>query len=96
VARLTALSEAPDPDALVKVSIAEVHAYRGDNDAAFKWLALAIRQTRADRAVIPGWLTRVEMQISPLLKPLHSDRRWLSLFANANGAEGMASLSPGE
>jgi TolB-like protein/DNA-binding winged helix-turn-helix (wHTH) protein/Flp pilus assembly protein TadD len=83
LARLISLSEAPDPEAVVKLSIAEVYAFRGDDDEAFEWLALAIRQTREDRAVTSGWWTTLEIHISPLLKRLHTDPRWQSLLASA-------------
>ena len=49
-------------------SIATVHAYRGQTDAAFEWLdkAVAIRDPALASALT-----------EPMLDPLHSDPRWL-------------------
>jgi TolB-like protein/DNA-binding winged helix-turn-helix (wHTH) protein/Tfp pilus assembly protein PilF len=53
--------------------IAEVCAYRGDMDGAFKWLAADDRESAADDPFAePHWVKRK----SPFLKPLHSDSRW--------------------
>jgi eukaryotic-like serine/threonine-protein kinase len=52
--------------------IAEVHAYRGELDAAFNWLDRASRQR-------DGGLPY--MRVSPLLRNLHSDPRWHALLA---------------
>ena len=51
--------------------IAEVHSMRGETDEAFAWLEKAIDQRD------PG---RVQAKVSPLLKPLHDDPRWLPLL----------------
>lgn len=51
--------------------IAEIHSMRGDLDEAFEWLERAIE--RRD----PG---RTSTKVSPLLKPLHNDPRWLPLL----------------
>ena len=50
--------------------IAEVHAARGDADAAFEWLERAYVQR-------DGGVT--ETKVSPYFRPLHGDARW-SLF----------------
>ncbi|HJU21469.1 MAG TPA: TIR domain-containing protein [Casimicrobiaceae bacterium] len=47
--------------------VAEVHAARGDTDAAFEWLERA--RTQHDAGV--AW-----SQVDPLLRPLHEDTRW--------------------
>ena len=47
--------------------IAEVHAYRGDNDKAFEWLDRARRQH--DRGL-------AGLRKDPLLTNLHDDPRW--------------------
>jgi TolB-like protein/DNA-binding winged helix-turn-helix (wHTH) protein len=83
LARLIALSEAPRPNTPVMLSVAEVYAFRGDTNEAFKWLTLADRQSRKGRAVAPEWWMRLELRVSPLLKPLHADPRWQSLLASA-------------
>jgi serine/threonine protein kinase/TolB-like protein/Tfp pilus assembly protein PilF len=50
--------------------IAEVHAYRGETDAAFEWLDRAYRQHDAGMTTI---------KIDPLLRGLHGDRRYQAL-----------------
>lgn len=53
--------------------IAEVYAYRGDIDAAFKWLQVDDRQpVRAGPLQTPHWVKRK----SPFLESLHADVRW--------------------
>jgi len=47
--------------------IAEVHAARGEQDAAFEWL----ERMRAQRD--PG---AIEVAVSPILRSLESDQRW--------------------
>lgn len=51
--------------------IAEVHASRGEADAAFAWLARALAQR-------DGGL--LGMGSSPALRPLHGDARWAALL----------------
>ena len=61
--------------------VAEVHAYRGETDAAFQWLQ---RSASADEAAPCasadcwplGWVSFL-----PLLRPLHSDPRWAAMRA---------------
>lgn len=84
LAQLIALAEMPDSDAGIKLAVAEVYAFRRERDAAFRWLDRAERQTRDDRAVVPGWWMRQEAQLSPFLESLHADPRWPSLLAAAN------------
>ena len=86
LARLEDASGGADPLGIVELYTAEVFAFRGKNDEAFKWLALANLQTRSGRGPDPGWQTRVLMRLSPLLKPLHSDKRWAPLVADPEGA----------
>jgi DNA-binding winged helix-turn-helix (wHTH) protein/Tfp pilus assembly protein PilF len=73
------------PDAMA-YTVAEVHAYRGENDAAFEWLQ---RFTAAD----PANCNRDEcwpvewVPSLPLLRPLHRDPRWrLLMTASATPA----------
>jgi TolB-like protein/DNA-binding winged helix-turn-helix (wHTH) protein/Tfp pilus assembly protein PilF len=54
--------------------IAQVHAYRGDGDAAFAWLARALEQGD------PGLL---ELQADPYLAPLRTDPRYARLRERA-------------
>jgi tetratricopeptide (TPR) repeat protein len=63
-AALRALNEsvpASDP-----VRIAEVHAYRGESDDAFRWL----------QALPDSGCEQPRVRYSPFLKSLHSDPRW--------------------
>jgi TolB-like protein/Flp pilus assembly protein TadD len=53
------------------VQIAQMHAYRGEFDAAFAWLDRAYRQR-------DGGLT--VLKIDPLLRPLHADPRFQTLL----------------
>jgi tetratricopeptide (TPR) repeat protein len=58
--------------------IAEVHAYRGETDAAFEWLDRAYRQRDGGMATI---------RIEPLLRSLHSDRRYQALVVKMKLAD---------
>jgi tetratricopeptide (TPR) repeat protein len=49
------------------IAIAEVHAYRGDADAAFRWLARGFEERD------PGM---PQMRSDAMLEPLHGDPRW--------------------
>jgi DNA-binding winged helix-turn-helix (wHTH) protein/Tfp pilus assembly protein PilF len=67
-AALFALNEsvpASDP-----IRIAEVHAYRGEPDDAFKWLQVAPSSD----------IDQSRIRYSPFLKPLHGDPRWNARF----------------
>jgi TolB-like protein/DNA-binding winged helix-turn-helix (wHTH) protein len=66
LARLVTEAGPTDPFAL-----AEAYAWRGEPDAAFRWLARATTR--------PGW----EMKSSPLLASLHRDPRWAAWAAAA-------------
>jgi TolB-like protein/DNA-binding winged helix-turn-helix (wHTH) protein/Tfp pilus assembly protein PilF len=59
--------------AAARFLIAEVCAYRGDTEAAFKWLAADDQDApRRKGFATPHWVKRN----SPFLEPLHSDERW--------------------
>ena len=51
--------------------IAEVHAFRGETDAAFEWLDRAVRQRDA---------ATISVKADPLLRNLHSDPRFQALL----------------
>ena len=51
--------------------IAEIHAWRGDNDRAFEWLERAYQHRDPGLAVWTG---------DPLLRRLHGDERWARLL----------------
>ena len=60
-------------DAASAVRLAEIHAHRGDRDAAFRWLNVAF-----DRMGPQPWLgfQWVPLDYSPFLVSLRSDARW--------------------
>lgn len=75
-ARLIAGAGKSDLFGLVELYVAEVYAYRQNSDKAFKWLELARLQALSDGHTEPGWWTRMQMRLSPLLNSLHDDSRW--------------------
>lgn len=80
--RLVVAGEQQATDAYVKLNIAEVYAFRGDGEEAFRWLALVSQLTRDENATTPGWWTEQELPLSPFLKPLQTDARWQSLLSS--------------
>ena len=82
LARLTALAESPDANKLVKVAVAEVHAFRGDQSLALDAIENTLGPT-ADRQTNATTIwTRQVIHRSPFLTSLHAHARWLPLFAN--------------
>jgi Tfp pilus assembly protein PilF len=82
-AALRALNEsvpASDP-----IRVAEVHAYRGESDDAFRWLQAAPNSD----------FDQSRIQYSPFLKSLHSDPRWNAKIG-ATRHPGSKSKSAGE
>ena len=67
---------AASPRSTDRIRVAEVHAFRGEVDEAFRWLKVATERS----SVVPGplgdssdlWIVRR----SPFLQPLHADPRW--------------------
>ena len=86
LARLIGVGEQPGTDAYIKVNIAEVYAFRGDGEEAFRWLRLVSQQTHDKNALVPGWWAQQELPLSPFLKPLDRDPRWQSLLASGRKA----------
>jgi hypothetical protein len=74
------LSESPQ--VLDRLRIMEVHAFRGEVDEAFRWLLGSVEGTPDGlQAVSPsalGWM----IPLSPFLRPLHSDPRWIAWRAS--------------
>jgi len=77
LARLVATASGSDREPSTEILIAEVHAYRGDEEQALKWAQRALEQSGSRR-------TRDEMMYSPFLRSLHADARWNTLIASAN------------
>jgi DNA-binding winged helix-turn-helix (wHTH) protein/Tfp pilus assembly protein PilF len=83
-AALRDLSESPGAMDLLR--IAEVHAFRGEDDEAFRWLLGSVEGTPGGlQAVSPSALSWM-IPLSPFLRPLHSDRRWVA-WEEASGRE---------
>jgi TolB-like protein/Tfp pilus assembly protein PilF len=78
LARLAALSATDDP-----FRLAEVHAYRGEADESFKWLARAARPLDSEQVLLCGARQGWEMRASPLLESLHGDPRWAAWVAGS-------------
>ena len=76
LSRLLALASGPDRDPSLHVAIAEVYAFRGDDEAALQWVERALQKG--------GWWTREEMIQSPFLRLLHTDARWHTLLASVD------------
>jgi TolB-like protein/DNA-binding winged helix-turn-helix (wHTH) protein/Flp pilus assembly protein TadD len=76
LSRLLAHASAPDTDPALYVMVAEVYAFRGDAEEAWKWAQRAVQAG-------DGWAREGIMQ-SPFLRPLHIDARWHTLLASAD------------
>jgi TolB-like protein/Flp pilus assembly protein TadD len=88
LAKLIALAETSDSDMLVELSIADVYAFRGNRNAAFEWLALAMQQAQQDRGGRAArWMLKEELQLSPFLSSLSADPRW-PVYASATERRG--------
>lgn len=62
------------------IRLAEVYAYRGDTDEAFRWLTPALDRVDPARRS-PDWQYARVIWKSPLLRPLRDDPRWETLWA---------------
>lgn len=78
LARLIAAAGAKDPFA-----VAEVYAWRGEADEAFRWLARATTPAGFPDSY-PAARMAWEMQASPLLARLHEDPRWSAWAARSS------------
>ena len=66
------------------IRLAEIYAFRGQEDEAFATLE-GKKETLASRSDISAsflWCLRHEARLSPILKSLHSDRRWAAFIAD--------------
>jgi TolB-like protein len=78
LSRLLALAGGPARNSTLELSIAEVYAFRGDEEQALQWAARALQTG--------GRSARDEMMESPFLRTLHAHARWQTLLASADGA----------
>jgi TolB-like protein/DNA-binding winged helix-turn-helix (wHTH) protein/Tfp pilus assembly protein PilF len=83
LSRLIALSIAPDGDPQIELAIAEVHAIRGEHDAALERIARALAQAGSGNSRDEDWV-REEISLSPFLRILQADAGWSSLLARAD------------
>jgi len=65
-------------DAADAVRLAELHARRGDGDEAFRWLNFAFDRLGPNPWLSDQWQWVYQVKLSPFLKPLHADARWLT------------------
>ena len=82
LARLAALAELSNANALVKVAVAEVHAFRGDEGLAFESLEKTLGPTSTRKTTMPTIWARQLIHRSPFLTSLRTHERWQPLFAN--------------
>lgn len=59
-----------------RIRVAEVHAYRGEIDEAFRWLNLATEQSSVAAGSLGDRPSLWIVRRSPFLQPLHADSRW--------------------
>jgi TolB-like protein/DNA-binding winged helix-turn-helix (wHTH) protein/Flp pilus assembly protein TadD len=86
LARLAMASNdvALDDDIFEVIRLAEIYAFRGQEDEAFARLE-GKKEALASRSHINPWFLgylRHEAKLSPILKSLHSDRRWAAFIAD--------------
>ena len=72
---------ANSPEILDRVRLAEIHAFRGMNDAALDSLMELQAELERNQALRPRepWYYQDEIRTSALLMPLHTDPRWTEL-----------------
>jgi TolB-like protein/Flp pilus assembly protein TadD len=82
LARLTALAELPNANALVKVAVAEVHAFRGNEGLALESLEKTLGPISARETTMSTIWARQVIHRSPFLASLRTHDRWEPLLAN--------------
>jgi tetratricopeptide (TPR) repeat protein len=82
LSRLTTLAALPGASAHVKIYLAEVHAFRGDTEQAFKSLEDAIGLA-SERHMTASMIGAVQLiHRSPFFIPLRTHARWHALLPN--------------
>lgn len=82
LARLETLGASRQEDWVLHLTNAELQAAMGNIGAAFASLQSAAASAPISGSPFWSWQFVIEMQISPLLAPLHADPRWASLIAD--------------
>lgn len=83
LADLTRRAHAPEADPTFKVRVAEVHAFRGDEEQALEAIEQALA-TGASGNMQAALRARTEVMISPFLISLKDRLHWQPLLATAN------------
>lgn len=83
LADLTAHANAPDADLSLKIRVAEVHAFRGDQEQALKEIEQVLATYSSGQTHAAVW-ARFEILISPFFGSLKDHTRWQPLLASAN------------
>lgn len=71
---------AANPSKSTAYRVAEVHAYRGETDAAFDWLRRGVGASDDDCPARDCWPENWVAEL-PLLRTLHADPRWPAIHA---------------
>ena len=87
LARLTAMAAAPGADSDLEISVAEVHAFRGNTNLALEWIEKALEPTSPAQSNAAVTWMRHEILRSPFLVSLHDHARWQPLFAGGTHIE---------
>lgn len=66
------------------LELAEVYAWRGELDEAFRWLTVVRNETRSDTARVRDTNLAFDIRLSGFLQPLRDDPRWDELLAATN------------
>ena len=76
------MREAGSRDEWESLKVIEAHAYLGEIDAAFEWLAKAVDQIRRTYPRAPATMAwKIELRHSPFVTSLHADPRWQAWLA---------------
>lgn len=79
---LTARANAPDADASLSIMVAEVHAFRGDNEQALKGIEQVLAPDSSGNVHTTLW-ARLAVLSSPFFGSLKNHARWEPLLASA-------------
>ncbi|HTE41554.1 MAG TPA: winged helix-turn-helix domain-containing protein [Steroidobacteraceae bacterium] len=86
-ARLTALAKVPTANALVTIAVAEVYAFRGNEDLALESIENTLGPTATRQTNLSAISARQVIHRSPFLTSLHTHARWQPMLANFSFGE---------